>query len=111
MKTLPVLSRVLLAIIFTMTLMGSSILTNLAFAQGCPQPENILNFSDCASCRTDLNNDGKTTTSDLLLLERCLKQPGDCNNLAYDVNGDGVVNEVDAGILRACISKSLINRN
>ena len=112
MKVLPVLSRAFLAIVFAIALMGSSLLSGSAFAQACPDnPENIVSISDCTPCHTDLDNDGKVTVSDLLVLKHCISQTGGCQNPAYDVNGDGVVNDVDAAVLRACFTKAQIKKN
>jgi hypothetical protein len=108
MKIFPFLSRAVLAIAFTVALMGGSLLSTSAFAQGCPgNPEQIVTYSDCAPCHTDLNNDGKATAGDLLLLSKCLQQ-GICDGgVNYDVNGDGTVNQDDLSILKACVMKGL----
>lgn len=109
MKVSPVLSKAFLVTVLALALVGSSFLSGSASAQACPgNAENIVSFSDCAPCRTDLDNDGKATVSDLIVLKQCLVQAGGCQNLGDDVNGDGVVNDADLSILRACVTKAQV---
>lgn len=64
-------------------------------------------ITDCSSCSTNcswnLDGDSKVTTSDLIVLQKCLKGLGSCTgSVSFDVNGDGSITPLDLTVLYKC---------
>lgn len=75
------------------------------FAGECPDdPADIEDAADCEKCNIDLNDDGRATTTDLLIVRRCVA--GACGDPRYDANGDGAVTEKDTLTILNCMKVS-----
>ena len=80
MKLLHILGRVLLVTIVSFAFISGFAHLDKAFAV-CNVAADMV---DCAACQTcpnyNIDGDFKVTTSDLLILLKCLRQPGGCTD-------------------------------
>ena len=106
MKKVYLITKGLFVVIIGVMLMHGGVSVNLAMAGGCPENQAaIQDFSDCEQCNIDLNDDGRVTVTDLLILKKCVQ--ANCQDLSYDVNSDGTVNENDVAILLKCLKMTV----
>ena len=116
MKTLRILGRVLLVTVVSFAFTGGFVHLDQAFGAcgTCPtNPVNITSCAQCKDCNIDLNHDGKVTTSDLLLVTRCITPLSNTcrstNYPAYDTNCDlsGSVDPNDMLTVYKCLGCSV----
>ena len=101
MKGRCIFTKIIMTLVLSLIWMGGITGVKIVFAEGCPgSPADIKSPADCAECRLDLDEDGRVTIGDVMLLKRCIGAK--CSDPAYDVNADGKVNQDDFSIFMKC---------